>query len=80
MKISYPTPWKDSDTGETITAVEIERVRFPYDGLGMEAEFKLYNGDELVSRSTKALPVSDPELLQSALETLALNIESACKS
>lgn len=80
MKVNYPTPWTDSDTGSNVTAVEIQRVRFPHDDVGMEAEFTLFDGDSVVSRSTKALPVTDPELLLSALETLALNIESACKT
>jgi hypothetical protein len=79
MKITYATPWIDNDSGIEITAVEIERTRFPHDDVGMEAEFRLFSGDAIVVRSTKALPVTDPALLLQALTTLANNIQSACQ-
>lgn len=79
MKITYDTPWVDNDTGFEITAVEIQRTRFPHDDVGMEAEFRLFSGDKQVIQSTKALPVTDPALLLQALTTLANNVQSACQ-
>ena len=80
MKITYETPWVDADSGLTVTAVELERVRFPHDGLTMEGEFRLFNGDEIVIQSTRSLPVTDPALLVTALNTLANSVKSACET
>lgn len=79
MRIAYSTPWVDSDTGRTITHCEIQRTRFPHDDVGMELEFRLFAGDELVSTSTKASPITNPALLGEALNTLAANIKSVCE-
>lgn len=79
MKIAYQTPWIDSDTGATVTHCEIQRTRFPHDDVGLELEFKLFNGDEVVSTSTKSSPITNPTLLTEALNTLAANIKTVCE-